>query len=107
MKQYEIYWINLDPTIGAEIGKKRPALIISPNEMNDNLKNVTIAAITSTAKNYPTRVNVDHLKNIKGEIVLDQIRTIDKSRIMNKESIETLDDETIKKVKAVIYEMFI
>jgi len=106
IKQYEIYWVNFDPTVGAEIGKQRPALVLSPNEMNDNLKNVTVAAITSTSKGYPTRVNIDHLKKVKGEIVLDQIRTIDKSRITSK-AIEKLDANTVKQVKAIIYEMFI
>ncbi|RZJ66510.1 MAG: type II toxin-antitoxin system PemK/MazF family toxin [Flavobacterium sp.] len=106
IKQYEIYWINFDPTVGAEIGKKRPALIISPNEMNDNLKNVTVAAITSTSKGYPTRVDINHLKNVKGEIVLDQVRTLDKSRIISS-PIDILDDDTIKKVKSILYEIFI
>ncbi len=106
IKQYEIYWINLDPTIGAEMGKKRPCLIISPNEMNDNLQNVIIAPITSATKGYPTRVKINHLKKVNGEIVLDQVRTIDKSRLSPK-SLEKLDNKTIQLVKAVLHEMFI
>ncbi len=79
VKQYEIVLVNLDPTIGTEIQKTRPCVIISPNEMNDHLQTITIAPMTSSIKEYPTRVKVNH-NGQEGCIVLDQIRTIDKLR---------------------------
>lgn len=104
--QYEIVIVNLDHTIdiGSEIKKKRPCLIISPNEMNRHLATITICPITSQSKNYPSRVEF----NLEGEtnwIVIDQIRTIDKSRITK--SIGQLDSGSIVQVKAVIKEMFV
>lgn len=93
--QYQIILVNLDPTVGSEIKKTRPCLVISPNEMNKYLNTVIIAPMTSTSRNYPTRVKVDH-NNKQGWIVIDQIRTIDKRRIIkilgqltNKEIAET------------------
>ncbi|GAB2699614.1 type II toxin-antitoxin system PemK/MazF family toxin [Mucilaginibacter koreensis] len=80
IKQYAIHWINLDPTQGSEVNKTRPCVILSPDEMNQYIKTVIIAPLTHTLKKYPTRI----LCNINGEqgaIMLDQIRTVDKSRI--------------------------
>lgn len=102
--QYEIVIVNLDPTIGSEIKKKRPCVIISPNEMNDNIATVTICPITSQSRHYPTRV----MFNLDGEqnwIIIDQIRTIDKARISK--SIGHLEKSVIEKVKAVIKETFV
>lgn len=83
LKRYDIYWVNLDPTLGAEIQKTRPAVIISPNVMNDNLSTVIVAPLTSTIRSYPTRV--DCIVNGKaGQIALDQIRTVDKTRLLNR-----------------------
>ncbi len=103
VKQFEVYWINLNPTKGSEINKVRPCVIISPNEMNDNLNTVIIAPLTSTIKKYPTRINID-LNNKKGQIALDQIRTTDKTRLNNK--IKSIDKRTIHKVKEVLMKMF-
>ena len=83
LTQYEIVLVNLDPTIGSEMQKTRPAVIISPNEMNKYLNTIVIAPMTSSSKSYPTRVEVKHNKT-KGWIVLDQIRTIDRQRITKK-----------------------
>jgi mRNA interferase MazF len=102
--QYEIVVVNLDPTIGSEIKKKRPCLVVSPNEMNENLATIVICPITSQSKNYPTRISFD-LEGQTNWIVIDQIRTIDQSRITK--TISNLDDETIEKVKAVIKETFV
>jgi mRNA interferase MazF len=102
--QYEIVVVNLDPTIGSEIKKKRPCLIVSPNEMNKHLATVVVCPITSQSKNYPTRVSFE-LEGQTNWIVIDQIRTIDKSRVTK--TIGRLDDETIEQVKAIIKETYV
>jgi mRNA interferase MazF len=102
--QYEIVVVNLDPTVGSEIKKKRPCLVVSPNEMNKHLDTIVICPITSQSKNYPTRVSFD-LEEKTNWIVIDQIRTIDQSRITK--TIGNLDDETIEKVKSVIKETYV
>jgi len=103
VNQFEIYWVNLDPTVGAEIKKKRPCCIISPNEMNKYLQTVIIAPLTSTLRNYPTRVSLT-LKAKKGQLVLDQIRTIDKTRLLNKAG--EVNKSTQEKVSNILMEMF-
>ena len=102
--QYEIVLVNLDPTIGSEIQKTRPAVIISPNEMNKYLNTVVIAPMTSSSKTYPTRIEVKHNKT-KGWIVLDQIRTVDKRRIIKK--LDHLTEKEIEKVKTILKETFV
>ena len=104
LTQYEIVLVNLDPTIGSEMQKTRPAVILSPNEMNKYLNTVVIAPMTSSSKSYPTRVEVNHNKT-KGWIVLDQIRTIDRQRITKK--LDKLTDKDIKKVKNIMKETFV
>lgn len=81
LKQYQIVLVNLDPTIGSEMKKTRPCVIISPNEMNKFLNTIIIAPMTSSSKLYPTRVEINHDKKT-GWIVLDQIRTVDRQRIL-------------------------
>jgi mRNA interferase MazF len=83
VKRFDVCLVNLDPTIGSEIQKTRPCLIISPDEMNRNIRTVIIAPMTSSQKDYPTRVPCKFKKK-RGQIVLDQIRTIDKVRIVKK-----------------------
>lgn len=102
--QYMIIWVNLDPTVGSEMKKTRPCLVISPDEMNNFLQTIVIAPITSSLKTYPTRVQLLNQKTT-GSIALDQIRTIDRKRIIK--NIETLQESTIEKVKAVIKETFV
>ena len=104
LAQYEIILVNLDPTNGSEMKKTRPAVIISPNEMNKYLNTIVIAPLTSNSKPYPTRVEVKHNKT-KGWIVLDQIRTIDRRRIIKK--LDHLTDKEIEKVKSIIKETFV
>ena len=104
LTQYEIVLVNLDPTIGSEMQKTRPAVILSPNEMNKYLNTVVIAPMTSNSKSYPTRVEVNHNKT-KGWIVLDQIRTIDRQRITKK--LDKLIEKDIKKVKNILKETFV
>lgn len=102
--QYDVYLIHLNPTIGHEIQKTRPCLIISPDEINDNLGTVTIAPMTTKSHYYPTRVKVK-FKGKTGWIVLDQIRSVDKKRLTKK--LGTIDNATIQRVKAVIKEMLV
>ncbi len=104
LAQYHIVLVNLDPTVGSEIKKTRPCVIISPNEMNRHLATVVIAPMTSQSKRYPTRAEVRHNQK-KGWIVLDQIRTIDKQRIVK--VYERLTDREIERVKAIIRETFV
>jgi len=104
INQYEIVLVNLDPTVGGEIKKTRPCVIISPNEMNKYLNTVVIAPMTSQSKNYPTRVSVKH-DSKKGWIVIDQIRTIDKQRIIN--TLDTLTENEIQEVKLILKETFV
>ena len=104
IKQYEVYWINLDPTIGSEIQKTRTGVVITPNEMNSNINTIIIAPLTTKSHNYPTRLKT----NIAGKdcwVVLDQIRAIDKSRL--KEKIDELDKKDIIKLKKIINEMLV
>jgi mRNA interferase MazF len=104
MKQYEVYLIDLDPTIGHEIKKTRPSVIISPDEMNENIGTVIIAPMTTKSHNYPSRVKVNFMKK-NGWIVLDQIRCIDKSRLVKK--LGKIKEAEIISVKQVLNEMLI
>lgn len=104
VNQYEIVLVNLDPTIGCEMKKTRPCVILSPIEMNKHLQTIVVAPMTSSSKPYPTRVEVKH-KSTKGWIAIDQIRTIDRIRIVK--HFETLTDKEIDQVKSVIKETFV
>lgn len=104
INQYQIVLVNLDPTVGSEIKKTRPCVVISPNEMNKYLQTVIIAPMTSQSKRYPTRVEVRH-NDKNGWIVIDQIRTIDKSRVIK--ALDQLSAKEVDHVKSVIRETFV
>jgi len=104
IKQYHVYLINLDPTIGHEIKKTRPCVIISPNEMNQNIGTIIIAPMTTKSHNYPTRISLTFLGK-KGWVVLDQIRTIDKARIVKE--LGSINKNVISSIKKVLMEMLI
>ncbi|MBS1651762.1 MAG: type II toxin-antitoxin system PemK/MazF family toxin [Bacteroidetes bacterium] len=104
LKQYQIVLVNLDPTIGSEMKKTRPCVIISPDEMNKYLQTIVIAPMTSNSKSYPTRVPVKHNKT-KGWVVLDQIRTVDRQRIVK--VLDVLTEKEIYNVKTIIHETFV
>ena len=104
LKQYSIVLVNLDPTIGSEIKKTRPCVIVSPDEMNKYLNTMVVAPMTTNLKKYPTRIAVEH-SNKKGMIAIDQIRTIDKKRILK--SFDKLTKSEIKKCKEIIRETFV
>ncbi len=103
VNRFDVYLVNLDPTEGAEIKKTRPCLIISPNEMNRYISTVIVAPMTTKDRKYPTRVNCK-FQDKDGQIVLDQIRTIDKSRLQN--LLGQIDRTTQRKVLQVLREMF-
>ena len=104
INQYEIVLVNLDPTIGSEIKKTRPCVVISPNEMNKYLRTIVIAPITASSKKYPTRVEIRHDNKI-GWIVLDQIRTVDKQWIIKQ--LGRLSKPEIKELKNILKETYI
>jgi mRNA interferase MazF len=104
IRQYEVYLISLDPTIGHEIKKARPCVIISPDEMNKNISTVIIAPLTTQSRFYPTRIP---LKFAEKEvwIVLDQLRTVDRKRLIKK--LGEIEQKTINQVKSIIKEMLV
>lgn len=83
MKQYSILLVGLDPTVGAEMQKTRPCVLISPDEMDDSLRTVQIAPLTTNTRSYPWRVPITFQRQ-KGMVALDQIRTIDKRRVIKR-----------------------
>lgn len=104
LKQYEIVLVNLDPTIGSEMKKTRPCVIVSPDEMNKYLQTIVVAPMTSASKHYPTRIEVKHNKT-KGWVVIDQIRTIDRKRVIK--ILGKLTEKEIYKVKETIQETYV
>ena len=102
--QYQMVLVNLDPTIGSEMKKTRPCVILSPNEMNTYLQTIIVAPITSISKAYPTRIAIKH-QHTKGWLVLDQIRTIDRKRIVK--IIQSLSEKEIAQTKKIIQEMLV
>ena len=103
VKRFDVYLVNLDPTVGSEIQKTRPCLVISPDEMNRNIKTVIVAPMTSVIKDYPSRVPCTFRKK-KGQIVLDQIRTLDKTRLVKK--LGTIDSKAQLDVISILQRMF-
>ena len=103
VKRFDVYLVNLDSTLGSEIQKTRPCLIISPDEMNDNIATVIVAPMTTKGRDYPTRVNCQ-FQGKDGQVILDQIRTVDKIRLVKK--LGKISASTQEEVLAVLMEMF-
>jgi mRNA interferase MazF len=103
VNRFDVYLANLDPTVGSEIKKVRPCVIISPDEMNRHIRTVIVAPMTTAGKEYPTRIFCTFKKK-KGQIVIDQIRTIDKSRLIKK--LGTIDSSTQLEVVEVLQRLF-
>lgn len=103
VKRFEVYLINLYPTIGKEIQKTRPCLVISPDEMNLNISTFIVAPMTSKTHEYPSRVNCK-FNGKDGQIVLDQIRTVDRIRLVKRLGI--IDTETQKQVLDLLSQLF-
>lgn len=103
VRRYEVHLISLDPTRGSGIRNTPPCVVISPDEMNKHIRTVIIAPMTSTIKNYPTRVTTT-FQGKKGQIVLDQIRTVDKSRLVK--NLGSISSTAEEKVLNTLKEMF-
>ncbi len=103
VKQFEVYLIALDPTVGSEIQKTRPCLVVSPDEMNRHLNTVLVAPMTTKLRRYPTRVKLTFKKKT-GEAALDQIRSVDKKRLAKK--LGKIGPAAARSVKATLIEMF-
>ncbi len=103
INRFEVFLVNLDPTLGHEIKKNRPCLVISPNEMNHNISTVIVAPMTSKGRNYPTRIACS-FKGKNGQIVLDQIRTVDRKRLVKKLGVISKNTQT--KTINLLQEMF-
>jgi mRNA interferase MazF len=103
VKRFDVYLINLDPTVGSEIRKTRPCLVISPDEMNRFIKTVIVAPMTTKGAAYPTRVPCK-FQGKQGQAVLDQMRTVDKARLVRR--LGKVDKQTQAEVLSVLSEMF-
>jgi mRNA interferase MazF len=103
VKRFEVYLVNLDPTLGSEIQKTRPCLIVSPDEMNHHISTVIVAPMTTKGRQYPTRVRC-RFQGKDGYVVLDQIRTVDKIRLLRK--LGNISASTQKEVISILVEMF-
>jgi mRNA interferase MazF len=103
VRRFEVYLVSLDPTMGSEIRKTRPCLVISPDEMNRHIATVIVAPMTTKGKDYPTRVGCS-FKGKSGQVVLDQIRTVDKARLVQK--LGVISPEVQADVLSVVAELF-
>ena len=102
-QRFEVWLVNLDPTQGSEINKTRPCVVISPDELNRYLRTVIIAALTSTARSYPSRIDCQ-FQGKAGQVALDHIRSVDKSRLVRK--LGALDTATSQEVCTRLQELF-
>jgi mRNA interferase MazF len=103
VRRFDVYLVRLDPTEGREIRKTRPCLVISPDEMNRHIDTVIVAPMTTKNRPYPTRVPV-RFRRKTGQVVLDQIRTVDKTRLVKR--LGTVDQPMAEKVLALLAELF-
>ena len=103
VQRFDVFLVSLDPTVGSEIRKTRPCLIISPDEMNNHIRTVIIAPMTTVARNYPTRVSCTFQEK-NGQVVLDQIRSIDKTRLVKK--LGAIDSRAQLDVVSVLQRLF-
>ena len=104
IRQYSVFLVNFDPTVGHEIRKTRPCLVISPDEMNEHIGTVIIAPMTTMLRDYPTRVRL-RFQNRQGWIVLDQIRTVDRKRLVKR--LGKIGSGAVARVKAILSEMLV
>jgi mRNA interferase MazF len=102
-RRFEVHLATLDPTVGAEIRKTRACVVVSPDEANDALNTVVIAPLTSTLRGYPTRVRV-RFQAKNGEIAIDQLRTVDKRRLVRR--LGTISEDTRNRLIATLLEFF-
>ncbi len=103
VSRFDVFLVNLDPTIGSEIRKTRPCLVVSPDEMNRSIRTVIVAPMTTKGRPYPTRVDCT-FEGKAGQVVLDQIRTVDKVRLVRR--LGRLDEQTRDAVLTPVAELF-
>jgi mRNA interferase MazF len=103
VKRFDVFLVNLDPTVGHEIRKSHPCLVISPDEMNQHISTVIVAPMTTKGRNYPTRVPCI-FQGKEGQVVVDQIRTVDKIRLVKR--LGKVDSQTQTDVFSVLSELF-
>lgn len=103
-QQYEVYWVNLDPTLGSEIQKTRPCVVVSPDSMNRHLRTLIIAPLTRTSKAYPSRVRVQFEQQLAW-VVLDQLRSIDRQRLGH--SMGFLKTKEVNQIKSILHDMLV
>lgn len=103
IRRFDVYLIDLDPTVGSEIQKTRPCLIVSPDEMNRYIRTVIVAPMTTQGRAYPTRVECT-FEGKQGQVVLDQIRTVDRARLVRR--LGRIAEETQEKVLSALAELF-
>ena len=103
VSRFDVFLVSLDPTVGAEIKKTRPCVIISPDEMNRHISTVVVAPMTSKGNSYPSRIGLT-FQGKRGQVVLDQIRTVDKARLVKR--LGSLPDPTAKVVSQRLVELF-
>ncbi|SKB15944.1 PemK family protein [Planktothrix sp. PCC 11201] len=103
VNRFDVFLVNLDPTVGSEIQKTRPCVVISPNEMNHHIAKVIVAPMTTKGQPYPTRVTCQ-FQGKEGQIVLDQIRTVDRTRLVKQLGQISLDEQ--QAVLKILAEMF-
>jgi mRNA interferase MazF len=103
VKRFDVYLVNLDPTVGHEIKKSRPCLVISPDELNRYISTVIVAPMTTKGRNYPTRVPCT-FQGKEGQVVIDQLRTVDKIRLAKR--LGKIDPDTQTHVFSVLSELF-
>ena len=103
VRRFDVFLINLDPTVGHEIKKTRPCLIVSPDEMNRHISTIIVAPMTTKGRNYPTRVKCT-FQGKRGQIVLDQIRTIDRERLVKR--LGKISKRAQMEVLRILQEMF-
>jgi mRNA interferase MazF len=103
VNRFEVYFVSLDPTVGSEIRKTRPCLVVSPDEMNHHIRTVIVAPMTTKGRPYPTRVRC-RFGGKTGQVVLDQIRAVDQARLVRR--LGHIDPRARSAVLAVLQEMF-
>jgi len=103
VNRFEVYQVSLDPTVGSEITKTRPCVVVSPDEMNHHIQTVIVAPMTTKGQPYPSRVNLV-FKGKQAQVVLDQLRTVDTARLIRR--VGTLDAQEASRVLDVLAEMF-
>jgi mRNA interferase MazF len=103
ISRFDVFLVNLDPTVGHEIKKTRPCLVVSPNEMNRHISTVIVAPMTTKGRNYPTRIPCS-FQGRNGQIILDQIRTIDKARLVKKMGV--ISKSAQSKILNVLHDIF-